>query len=380
MYLLFVGAYARLLVKKYESSTLDATEHARLVKACIELRMQTYNTKVRISSAPFCHRLHLCPPPLHRPLPVTGDRLPSCVQVRLPSVRGGSFAHTDWDWTKAGADEPAVQGFVASTPSHDVSGRRLWCTRFVDLVSLSTGGHAVSALPWRSSSVLVSPYKWVCSCVCLLHQDTPACKQKMASLRKASTPYVVPRVDATSFGPGSIDAPDFIKWDIHGTQGPAMAAGGLCIFKHTTAHEFTQDAIQLPSAGMVPAALTRRALYPMFTMPVLHGHPHQSVPEVVRAERRWDVNPQHLLLLHTVAGCVAEWLRGVCSSLGLGRWRRVHRQSDGRTPIPGMHKITRPAAVLKPYYQHSPWVHHSYSNSAWLAPWNGARHRASSRG
>ena len=83
--------------------------------------------------------------------------------------------------------------------------------------------------------------------------------------------------------------PPFVKFDESpATTLPAVEVPTFVFFDAPTAHEITQCAIPLTAAQecgdeAVPLEFTRRAEFPMFVSPLLHGKPHQSPEEVAMA-------------------------------------------------------------------------------------------------
>jgi hypothetical protein len=97
LYRLYVGLYARLILQQGPPA-FGITSHADAIRCCVELRLQIYNTK-----------------------------------IRLPSTKTQSFSHLDCDWKRKGCQTtPAPQCLTATSPAI-VASKRVYSIRFGEL-------------------------------------------------------------------------------------------------------------------------------------------------------------------------------------------------------------------------------------------------------
>ena len=260
-YRLYVGLYARLLIKcreQHRTFPPGVASEAEAVRACVELRLQLYNTKLA--------------------LPRVSDGTGS---------NDAAFSHLDCDWKRAGCLEtPAPQAFVATSPQQ-VEGKTVFSARFVDVEAKVAKYHKKRKRELRQYEQDVS-------------SGNPP-KQQTVDKK----PYALPRKFAGDVVGTAVREPVGTDFSGERSSGPDnLQIGDMVMFGHLTAHKFVQHAtVSAVSAGAddptnatntVPLGFTRTSEYPTLVAPWIHGVPHQSKEEILHClltgtpPRRWS--------------------------------------------------------------------------------------------
>lgn len=237
IYRLYVGLYARLLLQSHAGGPpLSREEEVTAVRGCIELGLQTYNSKLALPSATQRGVSHLDVEWVCR-----GESQPwtsRLAQTATPRI-------DDPEQWRDGCETPAPQCVVFTSPSQFDDGSettKIYSCCFCKLSEAERGG-GVNTLREQK------------------HQGSATGR------RRTAVPYVMPRNASAVRGRASRPPPRIADAGIAtlGTGPSALNEGDVIFFDHLAAHDFTQYPT-LPKKRVpatVPVAFTRTAEYPV---------------------------------------------------------------------------------------------------------------------